>query len=70
MRKSVLAVSLLAAIAIVPSTTLAAKGSPQRGSDLPPGLLKAFEKMTPGIARAIIATEGSNSRLQDLPVSP
>ena len=44
--------------------------TPHRSSQLPPGLAKAFAKGTPGIMRAIIATQGSNSRLQDLPASP
>ena len=54
----------------VPSMALAAAGTPQRSSEVPPGLAKAITKLTPGLMRAIIASEGSNSRLQDLPVSP
>lgn len=54
------------------ATTAAAQaaGAPQRPNDTPPGLAKVFEEAIPGIARALLATEGSNSRLQDLPVSP
>jgi hypothetical protein len=33
-------------------------------------LLKVLERQVPGIERALIATEGSNSRLLDLPTSP
>lgn len=47
-----------------------AHGTPQRSDQVPPGLMKAFLKGTPGIMRAIIATQGSNSRLQNLPASP
>ena len=52
--------------------TALAKGSgdPQRGKEIPPGLAKAFAKGAPGILNAIIRTQGSNSRLQDLPTSP
>jgi hypothetical protein len=49
---------------------VAAKGDPQRSDEVPPGLVKVLAKMPPGIMRALVATEGSNSRLQDLPASP
>lgn len=58
-----------AAIPVAPAIAQAA-GTPQRSSEVPPGLANAFAKAAPGIMRAIIAIEGSNSRLEDLPVSP
>lgn len=71
MRKRLIGAALTAAAAVsLPFSAMAAQGTPQRSSELPPGLQKALLKMTPGLMRALIATEGSNSRLQDLPVSP
>ena len=72
MRKIVKGVSLVMLAAAVPSMAVAAAGTPQRSSDLPPGLAKKALEPTPGILRALVATVGSNSRLQDLdiPVSP
>ena len=58
------------ALAAAISPAAIAKGTPQRSSDVPPGLAKAFAKMTPGILNAIERTQGSNARLQDLPMSP
>lgn len=61
----------IAAAASIPFTALAATGTPQRDSSrVPPGLEKNLARAVPGIMRALIATEGSNSRLQELPVSP
>lgn len=67
------AISLTAAVATLamPAALWAkANGTPQRSDDPPAGLLKAFEKGTPGLLKAILKTEGTNSRLQDLPQSP
>lgn len=61
---------IVAAAASIPFTALAATGTPQRGSETPPGLEKNLARAVPGLLRALIATEGSNSRLQELPVSP
>ena len=47
-----------------------AQGTPQRDPSIPPGLAGVLERNVPGILRARLATVGSNSRLQDLPVSP
>jgi hypothetical protein len=48
-----------------------AKGTPQRDtSRISPGLARLLASPNNGIARALIATEGSNSRLQDNPASP
>jgi hypothetical protein len=60
----------LLAAAVIPLSAAAAAGIPQRSSETPPGLERVLLKATPGILRALIATEGSNSRLQDVPVSP
>lgn len=67
--------SALAALAIgtltIGSAALGqARGTPQRSSETPTGLLAAIERGVPGLIRAIEVTEGSNSRLQDLPASP
>ena len=71
MKKTRLALAI-GTIAMAASVTPAAiaKGTPQRSNATPPGLQKVFERMTPGIVNAIMRTEGSNSRLQDLPTSP
>lgn len=61
---------LVGAAVALPAMASAATGTPQRDSSTPPGLMKVLERQVPGIERAIIATEGSNSRLQDLPTSP
>jgi hypothetical protein len=71
MRKLLLGAALIAATAAVPFSALAqAKGDPQRSDEVPPGLAKKLLDLNSGLLRAIEATEGSNSRLQDLPVSP
>ncbi|MGC1270779.1 MAG: hypothetical protein WA842_09310 [Croceibacterium sp.] len=70
MKKLVYAVGLLALATTAPVVANAASGTPQRAGDLPPGLAKVFVREIPGITRALLATAGSNSRLQDLPVSP
>jgi hypothetical protein len=69
MKKYVTAALGAAALA-VPVVPAVAIGTPQRSVEVPPGLMKNLQKATPGILRALVATEGSNSRLQDLPVSP
>jgi len=69
MGKQLAVATLLAVATAIPLTgAVAASGTPQRSSELPPGLLKVFAKG--GLLTALMATEGSNSRLQDLPVSP
>ncbi len=71
MRKGYASFALLLIATAVPAAAQGnAHGTPQRSSAIPPGLAKVFARMVPGIERAIIATRGSNSRLQDLPVSP
>jgi len=71
MRKRLTAAAVALAAAAVPITAAAAAaGTPQRGDDVPPGLEKNLARAVPGILKALIATQGSNSRLQDLPVSP
>lgn len=71
MRKRLTTIAVALAAAAVPITAAtAAAGTPQRSNDVPPGLEKNFTRAIPGILRAMIATEGSNSRLQDLPASP
>ena len=57
-------------IALALSVPAHARGEPQRSSETPPGLTKVFAKMASGVTRAIVATDDSNSRLQDVPVSP
>lgn len=59
-----------AAAAAIPFTAIAATGTPQRGDETPPGLAKKPADPPPGFFVALAATVGSNSRLQDLPVSP
>ena len=63
-------VASTAGIVFAATATAQANGQPQRSPETPPGLMRVLAKGVPGIARAIVATEGSNSRLQDLPVSP
>lgn len=80
MTKTLMRASLLMAAAAIPlapalaqgkiKSSASAHGTPQRSTEAPPGLAKLFEAMTRGIQRAVIATEGSNSRLQDRPASP
>lgn len=72
MRKIVKGVSLVMLAAAVPSMAVAATGTPQRSSDVPPGLAKLALDPNAGLLRALIGTVGSNSRLQDLelPASP
>jgi len=60
----------LAAITVPLAPAVAAKGTPQRSATVPPGLAKMLISPTSGFMRALIATVGSNSRLQDLPTSP
>ena len=69
MRKHYTAAIAIAA-AFVPLASAAALGTPQRSDETPPGLAKVLLKGNAGILIALEATEGSNSRLQDLPVSP
>lgn len=71
MRKRLTATVVALVAAAIPITAAtAAAGTPQRSNDTPPGLEKNLARAIPGILRALVATEGSNSRLQDLPVSP
>ncbi len=70
MRKTSLSLMMIAATVSVPALAQNAKGTPQRSSATPPGLVKLLLKPNRGILRALVATEGSNSRLQDRPVSP
>ena len=70
MRKISLSLLMLGATVSVPALAQNAKGTPQRSSATPPGLAKLLLKPTRGILRALVATQGSNSRLQDRPVSP
>jgi hypothetical protein len=67
-RGVILAISA-AALAAGAGATAQAKGTPQRSPDVPAGLSKNFERSIHGILRAIQASEGSNGRLQELPVS-
>lgn len=59
-----------ASLALATTANAQAKGDPQRSAEVPPGLAKALDKAIPGIVNALVATEGSNSRLEDAPVSP
>jgi len=68
--KIVHTLALMGAAIALPAVASAATGTPQRDSSTPPGLMRVIERGVPGIERALIATEGSNSRLQDLPTSP
>jgi hypothetical protein len=69
MRKQLAIFSLGLAAAAMPLTAaVAAMGTPQRSTETPAGLLNALSKGA--LAKAILATEGSNSRLQEVPVSP
>lgn len=70
MRKHLIGAAMIAAAAAIPLTAVAATGTPQRSSDTPPGLAKKLADPNHGILRAMLATVGSNSRLQDWPVSP
>ena len=73
MRKPAIYLGILSAAAgliLATSATAQPKGVPQRPSDVPPGLAKVLDKDVPGIIRALQVTYISNSRLQDLPVSP
>lgn len=72
MRKSIKQIAVLGAgIGAVLGSSVAAQsqGDPQRPGESPPGLIKALSNAMPGIQKALISSEGSNSRLQDLPVS-
>ena len=72
MHKFIKVASLAVLAVAVPSMAVAAAGTPQRSSEVPPGLAKLALAPNAGILRALIATVGSNSRLQDLeiPTSP
>ena len=71
MRKRLIGAALAVAAIAVPFTAVAAaNGDPQRSSDVPPGLAKKLTDPPPGFLIALEATVGSNSRLQDIPVSP
>lgn len=70
LRKTLQALGVAAAIMSAPAIAGNAVGTPQRNATPPPGLAKLLLLDNPGIARALIATEGSNSRLQDFPDSP
>lgn len=65
-------IAAIAAAMLTISTAAAARavGTPQRNDKAPNGLTQAFKRHVPGLLNAIIRTEGSNSRLQDLPASP
>lgn len=72
MKKPTMVISIAGAaigLALASSAVAQANGGPQRSSDLPPGLAKALEKEAPGLIQALAVIDGSNSRLQDLPVS-
>ena len=70
MKTMIVGASLALAALAVPVAATAAAGTPQRSDAIPPGLAKKLADPTQGLLRALIATIGSNSRLQDLPVSP
>jgi hypothetical protein len=73
MRKPTIIISLVGAVAglaVASSAAAQAQGEPHRSSEPPPGLAKVLAKGVPGIMRALLVSVGSNSRLQDLPVSP
>jgi hypothetical protein len=73
MRKPTIVITMLGAAAgliLASSAAAQAIGDPQRSSAPPPGLSKALARAVPGLLRALVATEGSNSRLQELPASP
>ena len=71
MRKRLTGLALLLALAANPLLpAAAATGDPQRSDKVPPGLAKKLLEPNHGLLVALAATVGSNSRLQDLPVSP
>jgi len=74
MRKRLMAAAAMVAATAIPFTTALAAGkaagTPQRSTEMPRGLSNVLANGAPGIVKAIVATEGSNSRLQDRPVSP
>jgi len=74
MKNLIAGISLAVAAASLPAVPAyakaKAKGTPQRSAKAPPGLAKLILDPNSGIMRALVATQGSNSRLQDLPVSP
>jgi len=71
MRITLTGAAMTVAAAALPLTAAAAAtGTPQRSGDTPPGLAKKLTNPTYGFLVALVATEGSNSRLQDLPASP
>lgn len=70
MKRLIPAIGLLAVAITAPVIANAASGTPQRAETTPPGLAKLLLREIPGITQALLATQGSNSRLQDLPVSP
>lgn len=72
MRKLIKRIALVSAgmgTVLASSVAAQAQGEPQRSSDNPPGLIRALTKAMPGLQKALLSSEGSNSRLQDLPVS-
>lgn len=71
MKKPTIFFGIVAIVGLATAGTVSAKakGDPQRSSETPPGLSRVIERMVPGIGRAILATEGSNSRLQEIPIS-
>lgn len=70
MKKLVSAIAMAAVAVSAPIMASAATGTPQRDDRTPPGLAKLLLGEIPGMSRALLATAGSNSRLQDLPASP
>lgn len=74
MKNLIAGISLAVAAASLPAVPAyakaKAKGTVQRSAKVPRGLAKLMLDPNRGILRAIVATEGSNSRLQDVPVSP
>lgn len=70
MGKRIIGATVAIVVAAVPLSAAVAAGTPQRSGDLPPGLEKNLARAIPGLLRAMLVTEGSNSRLQELPVSP
>jgi hypothetical protein len=70
MRRRLTGAALIALAAAPLLPAAAAAGNPQRGDTLPPGLAKKLFEPSPGFLVALVATVGSQSRLQDLPVSP
>jgi hypothetical protein len=70
MRRRLMATGILMVALAGASIPAAAAGTPQRSDETPPGLAKLLLDPNSGILRALLVTQGSNSRLQDLPTSP